>query len=61
MSAVFLAGYLGIIVEEGLGLSKAAVALIMSAALWSIRATAEGVEVGMQAGTSVRVLRLTLG
>ncbi|KAG2453991.1 hypothetical protein HYH02_001035 [Chlamydomonas schloesseri] len=44
MTAVFVAGYAGIIVEEGLGLSKAAVALILAAGLWSIRATAEGLE-----------------
>ncbi|EFJ51295.1 hypothetical protein VOLCADRAFT_57334, partial [Volvox carteri f. nagariensis] len=44
MSCMFLAGYCGIIVEEYLGLSKAAVALLMAAALWSIRATAEGLE-----------------
>lgn len=46
MTAVFVAGYAGIIVEEGLGLSKAAVALILAAGLWSIRATAAGLEVG---------------
>eukprot|EP00198_Chlamydomonas_reinhardtii_P005355 XP_001694691.1 sodium ion/proton transporter protein [Chlamydomonas reinhardtii] len=44
MTAVFVAGYAGIIVEEGLGLSKAAVALILAAGLWSIRATAAGLE-----------------
>jgi len=37
MAAVFGAGYAGIIVEEALGLNKAGVALVMAAALWSIR------------------------
>ncbi|GLC51924.1 hypothetical protein PLESTB_000563500 [Pleodorina starrii] len=44
MTAVFLAGYVSIIAEEVLGLSKAGLALLLAAALWSIRATAEGLQ-----------------
>lgn len=40
LGLTFCAGYLGIIVEEFLGLNKAGVALLMAAALWSIRADA---------------------
>ncbi|KXZ46642.1 hypothetical protein GPECTOR_42g853 [Gonium pectorale] len=66
MSAVFAAGYAGIIVEEALGLSKAAVGLILAAALWSIRATAEGLdaldlEMGESLGEVSAVIFFLLG
>ncbi|KAG2495836.1 hypothetical protein HYH03_006075 [Edaphochlamys debaryana] len=66
MGAVFLAGYTGIVVESWLQLSKAGVALLLAAALWSIRATAEGLdaldlEMGSALGEVSAVIFFLLG
>jgi len=39
MTTLFCLGYLGIIIEEFLGLNKAGVALLMAVSLWVIRST----------------------
>lgn len=39
MSLLFILGYVGIMVEELVGLNKAGVALLMAVSLWTIRST----------------------
>jgi hypothetical protein len=42
MSLVFSLGYLGIFVEELIGLNKAGVALVMAVSLWTIYSNGAG-------------------
>lgn len=46
MSLVFSLGYLGIFVEELIGLNKAGVALVMAVSLWTIYSNGAGGPVG---------------
>lgn len=47
MSLLFTLGYVGIMVEELVGLNKAGVALLMAVSLWTIRSTGGDTQVGV--------------
>lgn len=47
--------YLGIIVEEFLGMNKAAIALLMAVSLWTIRATGPAAQARVWVLVCVRV------
>ncbi|KAJ9529180.1 hypothetical protein QJQ45_007856 [Haematococcus lacustris] len=64
MAVLFGTGYLAIIAEELLGLEKAAIALLMAAGLWSIRAAANPQvveEVGAALGEVSQVIFFLMG
>jgi len=47
MALLFSLGYLGIFVEEVVGLNKAGVALVMAVSLWTIHSNGGGGQVGV--------------
>lgn len=46
MALLFALGYLGIFVEEIVGLNKAGVALVMAVSLWTVYSNGGGEQVG---------------
>ena len=51
MALLFALGYLGIFVEEVVGLNKAGVALVMAVSLWTIYSNGGGVQVSTGSAT----------